>query len=153
MSRKINDKKKGLTILKSEVVGPVGPVDQYEKFDCSVDHESSETVSSFEKYPGSVYSSEGTLSGLSRKGGVTHNMLDDIHNHWTGAEAVRIKCLAVPTLDMEFASTLRFELNSASSIYLDLVLIFGVRKLLAHGDTSVCAVQNKSGGKIVYTAH
>ncbi|CAL5392867.1 unnamed protein product [Camellia sinensis] len=34
------------------------------------------------------------------KGGVTHNMLEDIHNHWKRAEAVRIKCLGVPTLDM-----------------------------------------------------
>lgn len=38
---------------------------------------------------------------LSGKGGVTHNMLDDIHNHWKRAEAVRIKCLGVPTLDMD----------------------------------------------------
>ncbi|URE41989.1 hypothetical protein MUK42_03611 [Musa troglodytarum] len=36
-----------------------------------------------------------------RKGGVTHNMLEDIHNHWKRAEAVRIKCLGVPTLDMD----------------------------------------------------
>lgn len=35
------------------------------------------------------------------KDGVTHNMLDDIHNHWKRAEAVRIKCLGVPTLDMD----------------------------------------------------
>jgi RNA-binding protein YhbY len=35
------------------------------------------------------------------KGGVTHNMIDDIHNHWKKAEAVRIKCLGVPTLDMD----------------------------------------------------
>ncbi|KAL3851220.1 hypothetical protein ACJIZ3_013102 [Penstemon smallii] len=35
------------------------------------------------------------------KGGVTHNTLEDIHNHWKRAEAVRIKCLGVPTLDME----------------------------------------------------
>ncbi|GMN46813.1 hypothetical protein TIFTF001_015988 [Ficus carica] len=35
------------------------------------------------------------------KGGVTHNMLDDIHNHWKRAAAVRIKCLGVPTLDMD----------------------------------------------------
>ncbi|TVU43120.1 hypothetical protein EJB05_09561, partial [Eragrostis curvula] len=35
------------------------------------------------------------------KGGVTHNMLDDIHNHWKRAEAVRIKCLGVPTIDMD----------------------------------------------------
>lgn len=35
------------------------------------------------------------------KGGVTHNTLDDIHNHWKKAEAVRIKCLGVPTLDMD----------------------------------------------------
>lgn len=33
--------------------------------------------------------------------GVTHNMIDDIHNHWKRAEAVRIKCLGVPTLDMD----------------------------------------------------
>ncbi|CAN6557899.1 unnamed protein product [Malus baccata var. baccata] len=35
------------------------------------------------------------------KGGVAHNMLDDIHNHWKRAEAVRIKCLGVPTIDMD----------------------------------------------------
>ncbi|ERN19633.1 hypothetical protein AMTR_s00062p00145630 [Amborella trichopoda] len=35
------------------------------------------------------------------KGGVTHNMLDDIHNHWKRAEAVRIQCLGVPTVDMD----------------------------------------------------
>ncbi|GAB2230569.1 hypothetical protein Droror1_Dr00014842 [Drosera rotundifolia] len=35
------------------------------------------------------------------KDGVTHNMLDDIHNHWKRAEAVRLKCLGVPTLDMD----------------------------------------------------
>lgn len=35
------------------------------------------------------------------KDGVTHNMLDDIHSHWKRAEAVRIKCLGVPTLDMD----------------------------------------------------
>ncbi|KAG6522691.1 hypothetical protein ZIOFF_019842 [Zingiber officinale] len=35
------------------------------------------------------------------KGGVTHNMLEDIHNHWKRAEAVRLKCLGVPTLDMD----------------------------------------------------
>nr|KAJ0205293.1 hypothetical protein LSAT_V11C500230230 [Lactuca sativa] len=35
------------------------------------------------------------------KGGVTHNMIDDIHNHWKKAEGVRIKCLGVPTLDMD----------------------------------------------------
>ncbi|PKI51253.1 hypothetical protein CRG98_028348 [Punica granatum] len=35
------------------------------------------------------------------KGGVSHNLLDDIHNHWKRAEAVRIKCLGVPTLDMD----------------------------------------------------
>ncbi|XP_078437465.1 RNA-binding CRS1 / YhbY (CRM) domain-containing protein [Wolffia australiana] len=35
------------------------------------------------------------------KGGVTHNLLDDIHNHWRRAEAVRIKCLGTPTLDMD----------------------------------------------------
>ncbi|XP_021748385.1 CRS2-associated factor 1, mitochondrial-like [Chenopodium quinoa] len=33
--------------------------------------------------------------------GLTHNMLNDIHNHWKDAEAVRIKCMGVPTIDME----------------------------------------------------
>ncbi|XP_022757153.1 CRS2-associated factor 1, mitochondrial [Durio zibethinus] len=33
--------------------------------------------------------------------GLTHNMLNDIHNHWKLAEAVRIKCLGVPTVDMK----------------------------------------------------
>lgn len=32
--------------------------------------------------------------------GLTHNMLNDIHNNWKHAEAVRIKCLGVPTVDM-----------------------------------------------------
>ncbi|CAI9101657.1 OLC1v1039029C2 [Oldenlandia corymbosa var. corymbosa] len=32
--------------------------------------------------------------------GLTHNMLNDIHNHWKHAEAVRIKCMGVPTVDM-----------------------------------------------------
>ncbi|CAL9012515.1 unnamed protein product [Prunus brigantina] len=35
---------------KSEVVDPTGPIDQYGKFDCSIDHESSEIASSFKKY-------------------------------------------------------------------------------------------------------
>ncbi|KAF3784113.1 CRS2-associated factor 1 [Nymphaea thermarum] len=33
--------------------------------------------------------------------GLTHNMLNDIHNHWKHSEAVRIKCMGVPTVDME----------------------------------------------------
>ncbi|KAI4354951.1 hypothetical protein L6164_003771 [Bauhinia variegata] len=33
--------------------------------------------------------------------GLTHNMLNDIHNHWKHAEAVRIKCLGVPSVDMK----------------------------------------------------
>ncbi|XP_054778255.1 CRS2-associated factor 1, mitochondrial-like [Prosopis cineraria] len=33
--------------------------------------------------------------------GLTHNMLNDIHNHWKHAEAVRIKCMGVPTVDMK----------------------------------------------------
>ncbi|EOX96131.1 hypothetical protein QUC31_005405 [Theobroma cacao] len=37
--------------------------------------------------------------------GLTHNMLNDIHNHWTYAEAVRIKCLGVPTVDMKNVCT------------------------------------------------
>ncbi|KAK9096833.1 hypothetical protein Sjap_022330 [Stephania japonica] len=33
--------------------------------------------------------------------GLTHNMLNEIHNHWKHAEAVRVKCLGVPTVDMK----------------------------------------------------
>uniref|UniRef100_A0A0D9X4X2 CRM domain-containing protein n=1 Tax=Leersia perrieri TaxID=77586 RepID=A0A0D9X4X2_9ORYZ len=33
--------------------------------------------------------------------GLTHNMLNDIHNHWKNGEAVRVKCLGVPTVDMQ----------------------------------------------------
>ncbi|WVZ94855.1 hypothetical protein U9M48_040692 [Paspalum notatum var. saurae] len=33
--------------------------------------------------------------------GLTHNMLNDIHNNWKSCEAVRVKCLGVPTVDME----------------------------------------------------
>lgn len=32
--------------------------------------------------------------------GLTHNMLNDIHNYWKRAPAVRIKCMGVPTVDM-----------------------------------------------------
>ncbi|XP_078180019.1 CRS2-associated factor 1, mitochondrial-like isoform X1 [Carex rostrata] len=37
--------------------------------------------------------------------GLTHNMLSDIHNNWKNCEAVRIKCLGVPTVDMENVCT------------------------------------------------
>ncbi|XP_050237437.1 CRS2-associated factor 1, mitochondrial isoform X2 [Mercurialis annua] len=33
--------------------------------------------------------------------GLTHNMLNDIYNHWKHEEAVRIKCLGVCTVDMQ----------------------------------------------------
>lgn len=33
--------------------------------------------------------------------GLTHNTLNDIHNNWKHAEAVRIKCMGVPTVDMK----------------------------------------------------
>ncbi|KAK6162431.1 hypothetical protein DH2020_002272 [Rehmannia glutinosa] len=33
--------------------------------------------------------------------GLTHNMLNDIHNNWKHAEAVRMKCMGVPTVDMK----------------------------------------------------
>ncbi|URD73994.1 hypothetical protein MUK42_09928 [Musa troglodytarum] len=42
---------------------------------------------------------------LGRRDGLTHNMLNDIHNNWKNAEAVRIKCLGVPTVDMENVCT------------------------------------------------
>lgn len=32
-------------------------------------------------------------------------MLSDIHNNWKNCEAVRIKCLGVPTVDMDNVST------------------------------------------------
>ncbi|KAK9749308.1 hypothetical protein RND81_02G116900 [Saponaria officinalis] len=39
------------------------------------------------------------------RNGLTHNMLDDVHNHWKHAEAVRVKCMGVPTIDMENVCT------------------------------------------------
>lgn len=37
--------------------------------------------------------------------GLTHNMLNDIHNNWKHAESVRIKCMGVPTVDMKNVCT------------------------------------------------
>ncbi|KAG9445483.1 hypothetical protein H6P81_016823 [Aristolochia fimbriata] len=37
--------------------------------------------------------------------GLTHNMLNDIHNNWKSVEAVRVKCLGVPTVDMKNVCT------------------------------------------------
>ncbi|KAI3693331.1 hypothetical protein L6452_33166 [Arctium lappa] len=37
--------------------------------------------------------------------GLTHNMLNDIHNNWKQGEAVRIKCMGVPTIDMKNVCT------------------------------------------------
>ncbi|KAK6785586.1 hypothetical protein RDI58_019041 [Solanum bulbocastanum] len=56
-----------------------------------------ETVELVEKYRHNDCSRQMNLG----RGGVTHNMLEDIHGHWKRAEAVRIKCLGVPTLDMD----------------------------------------------------
>lgn len=47
--------------------------------------------------------------------GLTHNMLNDIYNHWKHAEAVRVKCLGVPTLDMK---NVIFHLEVSSSMNL-----------------------------------
>lgn len=33
--------------------------------------------------------------------GLTHNMLNDVHNNWKHSQAVRIKCMGVPTVDMK----------------------------------------------------
>lgn len=52
--------------------------------------------------------------------GLTHNMLSDIHNHWKHAEAVRIKCMGVPTVDMK---------NVCTQLEVLKVIIFsGIRK-------------------------
>ncbi|CAN4102750.1 unnamed protein product [Withania somnifera] len=56
-----------------------------------------ETAELVEKYRHNDCSRQMNLG----RGGVTHNMLEDIHNYWKRAEAVRIKCLGVPTLDMD----------------------------------------------------
>ncbi|XP_077214201.1 RNA-binding CRS1 / YhbY (CRM) domain-containing protein [Tasmannia lanceolata] len=37
--------------------------------------------------------------------GLTHNMLNDIHNNWKHVEAIRVKCLGVPTVDMKNVCT------------------------------------------------
>ncbi|XP_024018027.1 CRS2-associated factor 2, mitochondrial isoform X2 [Morus notabilis] len=63
------------------------------------------------------------------KEGVTHNMLDDIHNHWKRAEAVRIKCLGVPTLDMDNVCSHLEEKSGGKIIYrhINVLLIYGGR--------------------------
>lgn len=45
------------------------------------------------------------MTFLKGRDGLTHNMLNDIHNHWKQAETVRIKCLGVPTVDMKNVCT------------------------------------------------
>ncbi|KAI9121771.1 hypothetical protein K1719_007161 [Acacia pycnantha] len=40
-----------------------------------------------------------------RRDGLTHNMLNHIHNHWKHAEAVRINCMGLPTMDMKNVCT------------------------------------------------
>lgn len=38
---------------------------------------------------------------IAGRDGLTHNMLNEIHNHWKFTEAIRIKCMGVPTVDMK----------------------------------------------------
>lgn len=76
-------------------------------------------------------------------------MLDDIHNHWKKAEAVRIKCLGVPTLDMDNVcfhlevSIVVLHFCSFQSRLSECLLIFPLMCVL------LC-LQDKSGGKIIY---
>lgn len=46
-----------------------------------------------------------TIFCFTGRDGLTHNMLNDIHNNWKHAEAVRIKCMGVPTVDMKNVCT------------------------------------------------
>lgn len=58
------------------------------------------------------------VSFLVGRDGLTHNMLNDIHNHWKHAEAVRIKCLGVCTVDMKNVCTqleVLFKINTTSA--------------------------------------
>ncbi|KAG4950916.1 hypothetical protein JHK82_045864 [Glycine max] len=48
--------------------------------------------------------------------GLTHNMLNVIHNHWKFAEAVRIKCMGVPTMDMNNICT-QLEVHTSSYFF------------------------------------
>ena len=64
------------------------------------------------------------MSPVLGRGGVTHNMLDDIHNHWRRAEAVRIKCLGIPTLDMDnVCFHLEVSLSACSPLLLGFVIV------------------------------
>lgn len=85
------------------------------------------------------------------KGGVTHNMLDDIHNHWKRAEAVRIKCLGVPTLDMEnvcFHLEVQTQHGNSHSGRKFVFALLGFQNSFTYADCSV--LQDKCGGKIIY---
>ncbi|KAB5527020.1 hypothetical protein DKX38_020867 [Salix brachista] len=42
---------------------------------------------------------------LAGRDGLTHNMLNDIHNHWKHDEVVRVKCMGVPTVNMKNVCT------------------------------------------------
>lgn len=54
--------------------------------------------------------------------GLTHNMLNDIHNHWKNEEAMRIKCQGVPTVDMR---------NVCTQLEVSYVLIMALNLILA----------------------
>ncbi|KAL3333588.1 hypothetical protein AABB24_033595 [Solanum stoloniferum] len=72
-----------------------------------------ETVKLVEKYRHNDCSRQMNLG----RGGFTHNMLEDIHGHWKRAEAVRIKCLGVPTLDMDNVCSHLEEKSGGKVIY------------------------------------
>ncbi|XP_006346224.1 CRS2-associated factor 2, mitochondrial [Solanum tuberosum] len=72
-----------------------------------------ETAELVEKYRHNDCSRQMNLG----RGGVTHNMLEDIHGHWKRAEAVRIKCLGVPTLDMDNVCSHLEEKSGGKVIY------------------------------------
>ena len=86
---------------------------------------------------------------LPGKGGVTHNMLEDIHNHWKRAEAVRIKCLGVPTLDMDNIC-FHLEVIIWYCMLENLGPVLFYLCLFVMSSCGVHIVQDKTGGKIIY---
>ncbi|KAL5984151.1 hypothetical protein ACLOJK_018253 [Asimina triloba] len=67
----------------------------------------------------------GRIAGVGRDG-LTHNMLNVIHNHWNHAEAIRIKCMGVPTVDMENICSQLEDKTGGQIIYLQggLIILF-----------------------------
>lgn len=83
---------------------------------------------------------------FSGKGGVTHNMIDDIHNHWKRAKLLGSNAWECQLLTWTiYASILR----SHSTTYLE-ILETTFYFLFCLVSCQCTIVQDKTGGKVIY---